>query len=672
MPYTEFKAGGGLNQKGTSDLINDSQLQVAVGCRFDEVGAVSSAIGPSSILSVSGEIKGMFEIFRDGTQYRMIRAGSLVQENGNQLILSFTGSSQMSGTHYRDIAYFGDGVQFKAWDGSAHRDVGIDAPTTALTLAAGNTTTPGGDTGYLAAGNYLVSYYWAIVNPDTENTRIIRVAGNWAPHQLTADIATTTGADGYITCTGFEAKPSAATHAYIIRTDTGGDIFFYDQRVDVTGVADTTTLTVYVTGDDGTNSGAGLPPGAKENATPGDTVTDTTGGADDLTLAQSRKQSTRPARPGNPGSKIDPDRGSQDENNDPQVVLSNLGYVVNWVDHDKPPQTMRSIIFHQQQLFGIDEKEQMVRFTRPNEPEHWSIFNGVRPGRRSSERLMALMSFNEDVICYTDQRIYRLESVGLGFEDAKLQDLGSPVGLASENGVCQVTFGTGQTTAHVFASTAGVYLFDGQNVREISHLFEKIWTGVDPDDGLAIGNINKVVCTSFRDKVWLSYPHTGSTNDRTIYMDFEDPEGVKISVDRVGYTTMYTDRNPALPIGSSGVGFTAQKIDGGGDSAIVEWDVKTKEYPLGESNSAVAVESVVIDIDAPVAISATVEGDTGRSETFTVSATNGRERVTRRLPHNFKANRVSLRLSSTASAQRTFYGVGFTFMPQGTPNSGAL
>jgi hypothetical protein len=672
MPYQEFKMGGGLNQKGTPDLINDSQLQTAVGCRFDEVGAVTSAAGPSSFISTSGEIKGMFEIFRNGTRHRMIRAGSLVQENNTQLILAFTGDSHMSGTHYRDIAYFGDGVQFKAWDGSAHRDVGIDAPETALTLAIGNGATPDGGTGYLAAGDYLVSYYWAIVDPDTDSKRIIRAAGNWAPHQLAADIATTTGTDGYITVTGFEAKPSAATHAYIIRTDVGGDVFFYDQRVDVSGVSDTTTLTVYITGDDGNNSGAGLPPGAEENASPGDDPRDHKGGADDLTAIQERRYDTRPARPGNPGGVILPDRGSQDENNVPQVVLSNLGYVVNWVDHDKPPQTMRSIIFHQQQLFGIDETEQMIRFSRPNEPEHWSVFNGVRPGRRSSERLMALMSFNEDVICYTDQRIYRLESVGLAFEDARLQDLGSPVGLASETGVCQVTFGTGQTTAHVFASSSGVFLFDGQNVREISHLFERIWKGEDPDDGLATGNIDKVVCTSFRDKVWMSYPHSGSTNNRTLYMDFEDPQGVKISVDRVGYTTMYTDRNPSQPTGSSGVGFTVQEVDGGGDGAEIEWVVKTKEYPLGESNAAVSVESVAIDIDAPTSVTATVEGDTGRSETFTIAATSGRERVTRRLPHSFKANRVSLKLSSTAAVERTFYGVGFTFMPQGTPNSGAL
>jgi hypothetical protein len=169
--------------------------------------------------------------------------------------------------------------------------------------------------------------------------------------------------------------------------------------------------------------------------------------------------------------------------------------------------------------------------------------------------------------------------------------------------------------------------------------------------------------------VWISYPHAGDENNRTIYLDLEQPDTIKVGVDRVGYSSMYTDKNPSQPIGAPYNSGTVVEVDGGGTDTS-EFIVETKEYNLGSNNQAVHLEALVLDLETSGIITVTVEGDTGRSETWVEIVTQGRSRRVRNLPHNFKCNRVKVILESTNQLPTELVSVGFKFTPAGRPSEG--
>ena len=638
--YVEFKLGGGLNQKSAPSDIADGQLQKAVGCRFDKTGAVSSDLGRTELSDFSGKILGHVDTYRTGSKGRITKNGSTITEDGST-IGTFSSTGYLSGVDHRGVTYLADGENLKVWDGTTLRTVGLDAPATAATLAVS------GSGSNLAVGTYKVRYTFVVFANDT-----LYAESNFSPNQS----VTVNTAGEQIDVTALEAAPSHATHIRIYRTDTNGTAFYFDQEID------SSLTTATITGSAG--SDGGLPPGADDDATQGDSVTDERDAQPSLTKNRyTRFKTTTDLR--NKWNDLDVDTGDGPRQDDrgSQLVMTNLGLLGNWTDHDAPPTDLRHLVYHQEQVFAIEDSTNNVRFSRLSEPEHWPLFNAVRPGRRSAETLLSILPLGDSIVAYTDSGIYRLDPVGLAFEDIRMVDVASPVGLAAEWGVTPIQLGTGQVTAHVFIAQSGLYIFDGQNVTEISFNVEGIFTGDDADNAINFSRIGDAVAVSQRDRVWLSYASGSSTtNDRTLFVDFQDPQSAKFSILPYGYSTLALERKDQIPVGGDSEGSFYQVATGNTNGgANIVWNPKSKEFPLTGQNTLAALESVTLDIDlGGIESVITFSTDSGYNSTIT-KTDSGRQDITIPVPHWLKGNRAAVEVYSSGQGERHWYGLGFRF-----------
>lgn len=629
MAFLEFKIAGGLNRKSAASDIQDSQVQQAEGCRYDISGAVSSERGRKIVNTLTqGKIQGYVETYRGGTKRRVVKAGTDVmeEESGYTSIGTFPGDNYMTGVSFNDRVYMADGTTLATWDGTTFlTTIGLEPPATAPGLSAA------GSGGNFGAGTfkYVYTYYNGVAE------------SNFSPVA-----SVTTVANDKVTVT-ITAGAAGTTKRRIYRTDLGGSSFFF-----LAEVGDNTTLTYDDVG--------GLPPDADAEATEGDDLTtlqrEPVGASEAAPVGFKVPRSTQTLYPGIGLSSTAPAKSTSG----PQVVMSNLGVLANWVDHDPPPAGLEGLIYHQGQLFGISGND--VVFSRVEEPEHWPILNSFRPGRQNAETPMALFSMGGNVVIYTDTNIYMLVPIGTSFEDSRLVDIHSPVGLAAKRGVAQVLMGSAQEMVHVFVAKSGIFVFDGVKVREMSFDIESIFDAaqrISDPDSVSPTLLSNAVANSHRDKVWISYSHLAS-NDRTLFIDFQDPRAVKFAIQQYGFTMLATEHKDQLAIGGDDSGNIFQ-LDTGNKNGLADlpWTVRSKQYPITTENSLVALESVMIDADlGNIPTTVTVTTDSGKSASFSVTA-DGRQRIVRDLPHYMKGSRVDVKLTSTGSAQRHWYGVGF-------------
>lgn len=640
--------GGGLNKKAAASDIADGQLQEALGCRYDITGAVSSENGRELLDTFAdGEIRGSFDSYRDGTKRRILKAGTAVHQDDTE-IGTFAGTGQLSGITFDGLDYLCDGANTASYDGTTLRSgIGIAGPTTAPTL------TSVGAGAILTDGTYTVAYSWVIKRSDDSTA----CESNLSPIDRDAankGFISTTSATS-ITVGGFAAAPAGATHIRIYRSIVDKKPLFFDGEITVaTSTYSITTKVATSKGDSATVESALEAEDVIDDVRPVLTFSDYRRGKHiaSTSVTALNTEVDKKSR-----------QGPNQSAGGPQYVQTNLGMLADWVDHNPAPTDLRHLVHHGRQLFGISGKD--VVFCRVGEPEHWPIFNAFQPGRNTGEVTQALLPLNGEIIVYTDTSIYRAMSLDLSFEDARLVDVDSPVGLAAEWGVTSITIGGRQ--AHIFIATSGLYLFDGQSAHEIGFNIEHLFDG-SSDDSISLGNVGLCRAVSKRDKVWISYP-TGSANDRTLFLDFQNPEEPKFAILPYGYTTIDIEKKDGLIFGGDAAGNTYEVDTGSsnGDEEI-DWGPRSKEYVLGLPNTLITLESVVLDADfGGLATDITVSMDSGRSYTTSVSAGPGRDRPVVEVPTYMKGNRVDVKLESTGIVNRHWYGVGFNFRPGGPP-----
>lgn len=656
MPFAEVKLGGGLNKKAAGSDIADSQLQEATGCRFDVTGAVSSERGRELLDTFDDEIRGSFDSYRDGTKRRLLKAGTGVYEDETS-IGTFTGTGYLSGGTFDSIDYLVDGTNQGAYNGTTLRTaIGLAGPTTAPTLTA-----VGAGSG-LTAGTYQVRYSWVIKRSDDSTACETNLSPVDRDATLTGQITTTT-ADS-ITVGGFETAPTGATHIRIYRSVLNKKPVFFDGEI-ATGTSTYSIATKVPTskGDEAT---------AEDELETEDVIDET---RPVFTFSNFKTSRYRP----NTGvTELDNEankksgQGPNQSSGGPQIVQTNLGMLADWTDHDPAPSGLKHLIVHGQQLFGIAGKN--IVFSRVGEPEHWPLFNAFQPGRNTGETLMSILPLGGELIIYTDTNVYRAISLDLSYEDARVVDTHSPVGLAAEWGVAQVTIGG--RPVHLFIATSGLYIFDGNATHEIGFNVEHIFDG-SSSDSASIGSLDIVRAISHRDKAWFSYPPATATdpgdiggNNRTLFVDFQNPEEPKFSILPYGYTTLELEKKDGVVFGGDADGNTYE-VDAGGTNGgeSLTWAVKTKEYPIsGTPNALVSLEAVVIDADiGGLLTSVVVSMDNGRSHSAFLSPVSGRGKKVVEVPNYMKGNRVAVRLENSGTSDRHLYGIGFKFRPSSPP-----
>ena len=641
MPYVSYQISGGLNTKADVSEVQDSQVARARGCRFDRAGAISSERTRSKLNpdALAGAIRGTGEYYNGTTVKRVTKALNTVYEDLATTIGTFSGDDDITVESYNGYAYITDGTDFKRWDGTTLEAVGLDAPTTAPTAALVT-----GSTGFYAAGDY--KYVVTFFNGVAES--------NFSPH-VRATVLDVTHVG--VNLTDIPTGPASTTSRRIYRTLTNGNAFFF-----LTELEDNTTTTY----SDATQ----LPPEADDTTDLDNTtsssdadVTDTRRPIDlrdtvrsPATITPSQTTFTRPGW-GPATWRVQPAAGEP-----PQIVQTNLGVLVDWTNHDVPPSGLRQLRSMNDQLFGVLDNS--VRFTLTSQPEHWPILNQFPVGRQTGETLQTIEPFgSSQMVCYTDSDIYVFSMVGVTPADARLDNINSPVGIVSPEAVASLEFG-----GHVFMATNGLYLFDGQQVQEISFAVEDLFTNSQHEDYVNPAFQGTVKMAAYRDKIRISYGTT-TANDRVMTVDLQDRTNPKFATKRDDLTTLFREVKGNRPIAGDSSGFLYE-LDTDGNSDDVEWGVDTKAYPLNSTSEMIAVEEVTIDADfggASTTVLVVVEHEgQRRSAGFTTTAT-GRQRIKKRMPNVLKGSTAQVVINSTSKAQRHLYSVGYLVEAGGEP-----
>jgi hypothetical protein len=618
MAYVELPLGGGLNLKSRATDIGADQLQQATGCRYDVRGAVSSDTGRASQFGLGAEIRGMADATLGGVKRILAKAGMSIFSDNTSVATLGTGEGHASFAVWNDYAYVADGTTTKrlsvsgtTWEAEP---MGLSAPDSAPTVTASGT-------GLTTAGVY--KYVYTFYNGVAES--------NFSPEG--EDTAT---ALQEIDLTDVDVGPEGTTERRIYRTKVNGVAYFY-----VGTIEDNTTTTF--------NDPGALPAEASATAA-----------ADDDVSLETRPEATIPI-----DSALFPATTILDEKFGParanEARLSNLGILADWTDHDPPPTGLKHLVIINAQILGIADNR--VYFSKSGQPEHWPIYNQLPAGRQTGDTIKSILPLGDSLIVYTDARVYRIDLVGLDFEDSRTIETDSPVGLAGEWAVAEVVLSSGQP-AHVFLASNGLYLFDGQSAVEVSRDIEELFTNPSHADAFNLNRLGDAVMTSHRDRLWLSYAAGGSqTNNRTLRVDFQDQQTPRASILPYGYTTLARDRVLNAPIGGDGGG-TTYKIENGSGGL---WEPTTRDYDFGESTRLKKFEEVVIDADlGGHSTTMTVTTDLGREAVYILNGT-GRQRYSRHLPKTFKGRFASIGLSSTGSSQRHWYNAGMNVLAGDVP-----
>ena len=631
MPtFVNYKLGGGLNLKGATTDIPDNQLRRAVGCRIDTTGAVSSDFGRTKVrlLEATYPIEGIVAGYRGNALKRITKVNGTVYEDGVALG-EFEGTYHVSGASYNSYTYLADGKTVKRWDGTTLEEVGLEAPETACTATAATGT--GGD---LNPGVYK---YWVTFWNGVAESNFSPVAS-----------VTVAASDDGVDLTAIPVGGDTVKRRRIYRSDTNGSAKYY-----LTEITNNTTTTYTDTAE--------LPEGADEEAETEDDPTDVKEvGATKITNRQQatfKANSTLVAK----HPKLEKRSESGDSTEREQIVMSNLGALADWIDHDAPPSNLRGLIFHQEQFFGLSGND--IVFSRVGEPEHWPVFNKFRPGRRAAETVEAILPLNSDIMVYTDSGVYKLSTVGAGFTPAsiRLTQLDSPVGITGPYAVAEVLFGG--VSAHIFMADFGIYLCDGQSVQEVGYMVEGLFLGLGGDQNISGAFKSTIVMASLRDKVYAGY----NAGENTLIMDFQNPSAPEYTTLGYGYTAFrfLNKTGQLLGGGSDGVLYTVGMTS---PVSEVAWEITTKDFQPAGPQKSFAASEVVIDADlARTETTFICRMDTGHIVEWVVSPSSGRQQYRYNLPTYFRGRSIRLDLSNTGTVNRHIYSVGFTVDAEASP-----
>jgi len=613
--------GGGLNQKAALDKVRDDELTVAWDCDYSEAGAVASRKDGTLISSFSAEVRGEGDAVFGTDRVHVVKAGEYLYVNGDN-VGSFTGTDHISVQTYNGYAYVADGTTFKRYSETGGlEDVGFDTPTTAIVQSSTSTTG-----GYFTDGTYkwVYTYYNGIAESNFSPVYSKTFSGATGTEQVTLTIP---------------VGPASTTARRVYRTDLNGEFFFR-----VGEIEDNTTTSFTDLG--------GLPDEADAEAASGDDVTDRVRGKDDL---------NQPVREGRY-----PVTGRATEYAPEQVgseiVLTNLGILADWTDHDPPPSDLRHLRFLTETFYGISGNK--LRFSLTAAPEHWSDYNEVPIGRQTGETLMAIEPLGDSMVCYTDAGIWLFRRIGVDATQSTLERVDSPVGLAAEWAVADVYMRGGQPAGHVFLAKNGLYLFDGRQVTEIGLKVEDIFTSTTDIDRIKQDDIGLAVAASLYDQVLISYPNGGAGNDRTLFIDFQDPEDIKFSIWRTGFTTLHRDHDNKL-VGGTSSGKLYELLTEDGD---VDWQVRSKYFPVTGNTVLESMDTVVLDGDfAGLDTEVRVEPERGRGTVFTLSTVSGRKKYRKLLPTWLRGNSIRVAVANSGEGRRALYGVGFGYQDMAPP-----
>jgi len=351
------------------------------------------------------------------------------------------------------------------------------------------------------------------------------------------------------------------------------------------------------------------------------------------------------------------------------VIQTNLGVLADWNDHDPPPDNLKHLVFITDRIYGIAPNNKL-RVTRVAAPEHWSEYNEVTIGRQTGETLQSLMPFGPDCICYTNSGIWRFRPQGEDLTQSQLIQLEAQVGLVSEWAVTDLEDGS-----HVFLGENAVYWFDGRAAKEISFAVEKLFT--DPTNTEYIANKDTAVAASLRDKVWISYSNrVNGGNNRTLYIDLQDPANPKFSVLMYGFSTLRRNMDNTVIGGditgklyTLGTGARSTPAD---LSVEATFDITTKSFPFQGPTLKESYDRIVFDVDTggepmtAIVRTGTKVGQGVIGATFVLN-TDGRERVKRWLPAEMTGRWVNVTFNSLYAEPRAVYGVGFGFESEDEP-----
>ena len=621
MPYVEQQLGSGLNLKAAATDIRDDQLQQAKGCRYDTEGAVSSENGRKTLNSATGEVRGVGDATLGGTKVHINKRGTTLHKDGTSIGAFGAGTGHISVVAYNDYAYIADGTTFKRYQsGTTLGDVGVDAPD----IDNGKPTLAASGSGSgMEAGTYR--YVYTFFNGVAES--------NFSPEE---SVTITAGQQVDISDLDVSTN-SAVTARRIYRTDKDGSAFFFLQEV-----ANNTATTATDT--------AKLPNEAADTASPGDAITEQETAVDTLPFDQESYRRIFGAG----ALKTLQDKANR--RGDSQVVQVNLGYFADWTDHDKPPAAMSHLVFINEQIFGISGNK--IHFSRVVEPEHWPILNQFPVGRQTGDTIRSIMELDGRLVIYTDSGVYVYSQIGLTFEDGRLEQSNSPVGLAGEWAVTDVSLPQGGT-GHLFLAKNGIYIFDGLNAIEMSFAIEPLFTDSSHADYITPSTMNQAVMASSRDKAWMSYASGSSANNRTLLADFQDASNPKIAIMPYGFTTLRRDSVTNAIIGGDASGNLYEVDLGGSDGgSALTWEPITKDFTFGEPTKLKNFKDVVIDADfGGVSTTVTVTTNLGRTSSFTDSS-SGRKRIHRYLPTTMKGHSANIKISSSGTSTRQLFAVG--------------
>ena len=639
MPFQEYVITGGLETKAPPDRIADGHLQRARGCVYDELGAVHSDPGRVPIRTVvaAKPILGEGDATLGGIRYRFTKCNGRLYRDNLNIGAAGTGDGHLSVVPYNDYVYLTDGEVFKRYSTAGGlEDVGLDAPD--VTTVALSVTVNASSAGALSAGVYkwALTYYNGVAESNFSDP----MSGT-ATALDTATVPTPA------------AWPDSATACRVYRTIVGGDAFFYVGEVTTEAGTFTDTGGLVYPGD----------PDADE--------------ADEVTDEPRRQDTIRPT-----GIADKAGRGRQFKKNatakekydteawaTADVIQTNLGVLADWNDHDPPPDSLEHIVFITDRIYGIAPNNKL-RVTRVAAPEHWSEYNEIPIGRQTGETLLSIMPLGPDCICYTNSGIWRFRPQGEDLTQSQLIQLEAQVGLVSEWAVTDLEDGS-----HIFLGDNAVYWFDGRAAKEISFAVEKLFTDGSQQDYIA--NKTNAVAASLRDKVYISYSNQeNGNNNRTLYIDLQDPQNPKFSVLMYGFSTLKRNMDNTL-VGGGYDGKlytlgTGQRSHPTALSTEAQFSITTKSFPFQGPTLQESYDRVVFDVDTggrDMAVSvrtATRIGDRFVGATFTVN-TERRERVKRWLPAELTGRWVDVSFDCRYPGEKAVYGISFGYESEGEP-----
>ena len=620
MRYQEYRITGGLNLSRSPDVLEDGELSNAVGCQYDQQGAVESQAGRDTVLSIAatGTILGTGDAVLGGTRRRFTKIGSTIYLDNVSIATDWTGSGHLKVVGYNDYAYLADGTNSGRYSiAGGLQAIGVSAPATAI--GVGKSGTGGG----FLEGNY--KYTFTFFNGRAES--------NFAP-SVTMTISAaeeTTGVQADLS--GILVGPAGTTERRVYRTDLNQNSFYLIEKI-----ADNTTTT--------TTDLGGVPPNADPDAAQGDAPRVEKNPNDDIQMDNPAQYPASTAK----------GQGYEDVQLNNEVWVTNLGLLADWTDHDPAPAGLRNLVLHGDTIFGTEGNN--LRWTRTAQPEYWSEFYSVPVGRQTGETLMAIMPLDHSVICYTDGGIYRFTRIGREARESTMEATDSPVGLVARNAVAPVFFSGGQSAGHVFLARDGVYLFDGRSAIRVSQRIDDIFT--DPDQahyGDPLNNAGAVMGT-VGDRTYLSYSTTGAANTRTLIADFRDSGSIKFSVSLDAYDTLTLGLDGRLIGGTSGTLFEVG-VESANNSQTMQ--ITTKQFPFAGSTIDSTPERIRILADTGgVSTAIKVVTDYGDEAEFTIIG-SGQQLFQRLLPATMRGTRAHVEWSSTSGTRRALHAIAFQY-----------